>query len=506
MLAVTDVMLQDRTLSCSALAEAIYNRCNDLKIPGYPPNLRTALHQAGGAREFETLLLANNHSRDSGVAVRALPLGCFPTPETVIQAARVNAQLTNDTTAGHATSIITALMSYYYFHDVRECGLIDFITRYDRTLEDTSREQLKEMLGQGRGFPEYYRLRSFQRELDHINGDSPYDGILSVGAAFYLIQNISDASEILHQAFRLGGDTSAAASLALGIKGMQQNGLHGLDNRLYQGLCEGRKERDELVSQGRILQKVFGKTTFPLVATTKTSDPYHEFVRFWIQYEYFGSNDPEQWDLSPQSIHDRMQKFLNDNRLKPTQANTLLVNDNPHDAHLGPITYKKVNDVLHFHFMKYGFHVLASSDELEMLLLTQNRHVLRVKLRESTKIIRASQALVTNDMAIREYIDREVMEAQQYACEVTIEDLVHENEQNPRLSFDNIRDDEEVPGQFRFLFHQDDEEYREFFETMDIPCSKNIRLQFNLTAMQDPEIRKKIIEVLSYAVREYLPA
>src|SRR5262245_9665769 len=57
-------------------------------------------------------------SDKSGAAMRAVPIGVFPTISEVIRKATVQARLTHDTTDGVNAAVAAALMSHYFVYDL----------------------------------------------------------------------------------------------------------------------------------------------------------------------------------------------------------------------------------------------------------------------------------------------------------------------------------------------------------------------------------------------------
>jgi ADP-ribosylglycohydrolase len=81
---------------------------------GYAGGFYQFLQEVRDEREFLDRIRPT--SEKSGAAMRACPIGVYPSTGTVIERARVQAALTHDTPAGTNAAVAAALMAHYFLY------------------------------------------------------------------------------------------------------------------------------------------------------------------------------------------------------------------------------------------------------------------------------------------------------------------------------------------------------------------------------------------------------
>jgi ADP-ribosyl-[dinitrogen reductase] hydrolase len=151
-------------------------------------------------------------SDKSGAAMRACPIGVFPTVEEVKQKATVQAKLTHDTPMGINAAVAAALTSHYfvYRHGPR-ADLGHFIEKHVP----------------GRQWSKPW------------TGEVGPKGWMSVSAAISALQSSKTLSELLRLCVSFGGDVDTVAAIALGAASGSQEFDPDLPLALIAGLEKG---------------------------------------------------------------------------------------------------------------------------------------------------------------------------------------------------------------------------------------------------------------------------
>jgi ADP-ribosyl-[dinitrogen reductase] hydrolase len=166
-------------------------------------------------------------SDKSGAAMRAPPIGIFPSVSEVIRRATVQARLTHDTTDGINAAVAAALMAHYFIYDLG------------------SKDELGEFLA---------RQVDGQWNVPWI-GEVGQKGWMSVRAAITAIQGHDSMSAILKSAVDFAGDVDTVATLALGAAAHCSEVEQDLPQVLYDELENGAFGRDYLV---QLDKRLFG--------------------------------------------------------------------------------------------------------------------------------------------------------------------------------------------------------------------------------------------------------
>jgi ADP-ribosylglycohydrolase len=223
----------DDTQMSLAIAEAI--------VSG---ELWTALHLANrfvevfhrdrregyAGRFYEFLLSVNSgdeflarirpDSDKSGAAMRAVPLGVFPTAQEVLDRCRVQAAITHDTPDGVHAAQAASLMSHYFLHQIGP----------------------KARLG------EYLDQLVPGRWSQSWHGKVGPKGWMSVRAAVTAVVRNSRLSTLLKDCIAFTGDVDTVATIALGSASSSEEYLRDLPGSLVAGLENGAFGRDYLIS------------------------------------------------------------------------------------------------------------------------------------------------------------------------------------------------------------------------------------------------------------------
>lgn len=157
-------------------------------------------------------------SDKSGAAMRSSPIGIFPSVGTVMERAKLQAQITHDTPAGTDAAVVVALMSHYGLYGIGpKAELDEFISSL---------------------IPGPWEGR--------WSGRVGPRGVDSVHAALTAILSHDRTSSILRSCIDYGGDTDTVAAIALGAASCYEDIEQDLPKCLYDDLENGPYGRDFL--------------------------------------------------------------------------------------------------------------------------------------------------------------------------------------------------------------------------------------------------------------------
>lgn len=170
-------------------------------------------------------------SDKSGAAMRAAPIGVFPTIEKVIEAATIQAAITHNTPDGINSARAAALMSHYFIYQLGS----------------------KKKLGQ---FLEA-----------HVSGDwsQPWQGKvkskgwMSVRAAITAVMRNDSLSELLKDCIAFTGDVDTVATIALAAASCSKEVTQDIPAHLIENLENGSYGRDYLIDLDQQLMSVAKK-------------------------------------------------------------------------------------------------------------------------------------------------------------------------------------------------------------------------------------------------------
>jgi ADP-ribosylglycohydrolase len=164
-------------------------------------------------------------SDKSGAAMRAGPVGIFPTPEEVIERCRIQAAITHNTPDGINAACAAALMTHYFlYRHGPKAGLADFIHRY---------------------VPGDW--------LIPWEGKVKSKGWMSVRAAITAVMRNDSMSALLQDCIAFTGDVDTVATIALAAASGSDEVKQDLPQHLIDMLENGPYGRDYLIELDREL-------------------------------------------------------------------------------------------------------------------------------------------------------------------------------------------------------------------------------------------------------------
>jgi len=184
------------------------------------------------ADEFLTKIRPDSHK--SGAAMRAGPIGIYPTIDEVIRQATLQAELTHNTPGGKQSAITAALMTHYFLYDLGpKAQLGDFLQTY--------------VAG---------------RWAKPWRGKVGAPGIESVHAAVTAVLTQDSLSAILQTCIAFTGDVDTVATIALCAASCAKEVTQDLPLPLYEGLENGLYGRQYLQQLDRQLLQKMGRSAW----------------------------------------------------------------------------------------------------------------------------------------------------------------------------------------------------------------------------------------------------
>lgn len=113
-IAISEAMLTNEAWTHARLADHFVNAFKRDPREGYAGGFYGFLQEVQSGEEF--LARIRPHSNKSGAAMRAGPIGIYPTIEEVIERTTLQAELTHNTPGGKRAAIAAALMTHYCFY------------------------------------------------------------------------------------------------------------------------------------------------------------------------------------------------------------------------------------------------------------------------------------------------------------------------------------------------------------------------------------------------------
>jgi ADP-ribosyl-[dinitrogen reductase] hydrolase len=187
---------------------------------GYARGFYSVLNKVNTPEELlETL--GDATSDKSGGAMRAFPIGMYPSKERVMNVAAIQASVTHNTPAGMLAAQASAMMTHYFCYQ----------------------KGVPSQLGT-------YIKKQVPRIEDAGEWDEPYaepvgaKGWMSVKAAITAIQPARTLTEILYNSIAFTGDVDTVATIALAAASWSPEIKNDLDPGLYDGLENGKYGHD----------------------------------------------------------------------------------------------------------------------------------------------------------------------------------------------------------------------------------------------------------------------
>lgn len=186
---------------------------------GYARGFYALLSSVADGDEF--LRKIQPYSDKSGGAMRAVPVGIFPSINQVMSVSALQAALTHNTVDGINAAVAAALMGHYFLYDVGP----------------------KEDIG---AFIEKWVPGDWNTPWTGPVGEK---GWMSVRAAITAIRNNNTLSGLLTACIAFTGDVDTVAAIALGAASTSKEFAHDLPDALTEGLENGAYGRDYLHRQ-----------------------------------------------------------------------------------------------------------------------------------------------------------------------------------------------------------------------------------------------------------------
>jgi len=217
-IAVAEAIVSGRRWTRSMLAEMFVTAYKRDPREGYALRFQEFLSRCESGEQF--LAEIRPHSDKSGAAMRAAPIGVYPTIGEVLERCRTQAALTHDTPDGIAAACAAALMAHYF--------------RY--------------RLGPAASLGEFL--------CAHVPGqwDVPWHGKvgpkgwMSVRAAITAVVGSHGLSEVLRRSVDFTGDVDTVAAIALAAGSCSDELEPDLPGHLVEGLENGPYGRDYLAA------------------------------------------------------------------------------------------------------------------------------------------------------------------------------------------------------------------------------------------------------------------
>lgn len=197
---------------------------------GYAGGFYAFLTQVSDGTQF--LADIKGDSDKSGAAMRAGPLGVFPTVAQVIEKATVQAAITHNTPDGIRAAVAAALMTHYFLYELGP----------------------KSQLGL---FLERHVAGEWSQEW---RGEVRSKGWMSVQAAVTAVVRNDSLSELLRDCINFTGDVDTVATIALAAASCSQEVVQELPEKLVRDLESGQYGREYLLELDHKLLALFGRS------------------------------------------------------------------------------------------------------------------------------------------------------------------------------------------------------------------------------------------------------
>ncbi|WP_414570777.1 ADP-ribosylglycohydrolase family protein [Nostoc sp. CCY 9925] len=225
-IAIAEVLVAQAPWTPEVLAESFVTAFKRDPRQGYARNFYNFLVEIQNTEEFLTKICPD--SDKSGAAMRAAPIGIYPTPEKVIEATTIQAAITHNTPDGINAAVAAALMSHYFIY----------------------RLGAKRKLGQ---FLEGYVSGQWSKPWQ---GEVKSKGWMSVRAAITAVMRNDSMSQLLQDCIAFTGDVDTVAAIALAAGSCSEEITQDIPNHLVAGLENGAYGRDYLIGLDRQLMSL----------------------------------------------------------------------------------------------------------------------------------------------------------------------------------------------------------------------------------------------------------
>jgi ADP-ribosyl-[dinitrogen reductase] hydrolase len=217
-IAIAETIVSQQPWTPEVLASKFVETFKRDQREGYSSRFYNFLLKVQDGREF--LASINWTSDKSGAAMRATPIGVFPTVEQVIQACTIQAAITHNTPDGINAAVAAALMSHYFIYKLGP----------------------KSELGK---FLEFHVAGEWSKPW---TGKVKSQGWMSVRAAITAVMRNNSMSELLQDCIAFTGDVDTVAAIAASAASCSQEIRQDLPDHLISGLENHTYGRDYLIA------------------------------------------------------------------------------------------------------------------------------------------------------------------------------------------------------------------------------------------------------------------
>lgn len=208
-IAVAEAILSGERWQAATLAARFVGAFKRDQRSGYAQGFYAFLSSVADGDEF--LARIRPDSDKSGAAMRAGPVGLFPTVGEVVDRCTVQARLTHDTPDGINAAVAAALLVHYFAYD----------------------------LGAKAGVGAFLEAAVPGQWASAWAGKVKEKGWMSVRAAVTAVVRNARMSDLLRDCVAFGGDVDTVATIALGAASLCTEVEQDLPAALYGGLEEG---------------------------------------------------------------------------------------------------------------------------------------------------------------------------------------------------------------------------------------------------------------------------
>lgn len=226
-IAVAEAIVSGKPWTPETLADAFVQAFKRDPREGYAQGFYQFLRQVKDGQQF--LAQIRPDSEKSGAAMRAAPIGFFPTIEEVIERATVQAKLTHNTPKGIGAAVAAALMSHYFLYQLGP------------------KQELGAFLGK-------YVDEEWS---DPWDGKVKSKGWMSVRAAATALMAHDRMSALLQACIDFSGDVDTVAAIALAAGSCSAEMEQDLPEHLVFGLEDGPYGRRYLIDLDRQVHALF---------------------------------------------------------------------------------------------------------------------------------------------------------------------------------------------------------------------------------------------------------
>lgn len=208
-IAIMELMLSGQAWTKESIAQAFLEAFHRDPRKGYAKRFYSFLIQQKTAAQF----LANirPHSTRNGAAMRAVPIGLYPTLSEVKEKAALQASVTHDTPQGIVSAQAVACLAHYFIYQLGPAA------------------EIKSFLAQ------QLNWTFDDNKIDQV----ACDGLQTVEAVLTVLRKGKSLREVLDLSIQLGGDTDSVASIALGLASFSTEYANDLPLFLYADLEQG---------------------------------------------------------------------------------------------------------------------------------------------------------------------------------------------------------------------------------------------------------------------------